>query len=633
MYDWGETCFGFDWCNVPNLDSPEIFAYNQGAAGDWGDAVEGSLHFTIYQAMAMMKRGTWILQAGDCAEFRRDFVVDHESMRAMVGIFAVLPMVIATMRDVQLALDERETGVQALQFVMGCPESAYFAAVFVGLTASAVLPYVVLSVVFAFLLAMAGTSVGVLLLAGALFIISHVVFLVFIMTFLRKARGGRAVTVIVLVMSVFFAYLHDSVTLNGPNWLKDVLASVPIGCYQLITMSLYEVVQGKLPPVVWSGIWRQDGGYPAARGLVWLAADAVMYFVLFLAFHVAGVRPFGAPLLRWRDVLNPCAWRRLMAPRPEQRIRRLRVNDLSMVYSGLRPTRALQEVSFNADVGDCVVVIGSNGAGKSTLLNSLMGMIVPTTGSLILDDEPPTTRFDSLWRGLGVCFQRNTLLPELNAEEHFSLFGTFRGMDPAAIDESVDYIASALDMGQALQTRAKVLSGGQKRKLCLALALLGDPGVVIADEPTAGVDVRSSRLVWQTLSNLPDTVTIVTSHSLEEAATGSSRLLLMAGGRLIFDGTAAELRRDRGGRYTLRVDCDDFAGCFDRVRALEPEARCVPGLEDTLSFPISRVVPRVLRALEAAREELGLRSYSLVAQPLEVVLVDLVQSEAGLTPG
>jgi hypothetical protein len=277
MYEWEETCWGFDWRNAPNLDTPEIIGYGEGPSGQWGDMVEGSLHTNLYQSLAILKRGAWIEQSGREAAFACQLGVDHPSLPTMVGIFGMLPMVIATMRDVQLALEEREAGVQALQFLMGCPETAYFAAIFVGLVASAVLPYLALSVAFAFLFAMAGTSVGLLLLASALFILAHVFFLLFIMTFLRKARGGRAVTVVVLGLSVVFAYLHDFVTLHAPSWLQGIVSLVPMSCYELMLMSLYNVVQGKLPPVVWSGLWREDGGYPVGLGLVWLAIDALLF--------------------------------------------------------------------------------------------------------------------------------------------------------------------------------------------------------------------------------------------------------------------------------------------------------------------------------------------------------------------
>jgi ABC-type multidrug transport system ATPase subunit len=393
-------------------------------------------------------------------------------------------------------------------------------------------------------------------------------------------------------------------------------------------MSLYKVVQGKLPPMIWSGIWREDGGYPVAVGLVWLALDVVLFFVLFVVFNVAGARPFGLPLLDWREVMNPCAWRRLLKTQSRGCIERLRVEGLAMVYEGLHSTEALQGVSFGVTRGDCVVVIGPNGAGKSTLLKSLTGMIKPTSGTLTVDDEPATARFDSLWRRLGVCFQENTLLPELTVKEHCWLFGALRGLNSGKLAESVDYLGSVLDLGDSLETCAGQLSGGQKRKLCVGLSLLGEPAVVIADEPASGVDINSCGKIWQALSNLRNTITIVTSHALEEAVTNGGRLFVMTAGRLAFDGTAAELRKDHGGCYTLRADCEDFEGCVECVRKLEPAARRVPGRAGTLTLPISRGVARVVKALESGRAELGLRSYSLFAQPLESMLNEFIAADA-----
>jgi ABC-type Na+ transport system ATPase subunit NatA len=175
-----------------------------------------------------------------------------------------------------------------------------------------------------------------------------------------------------------------------------------------------------------------------------------------------------------------------------------------------------------------IVVIGPNGAGKSTMMNILSGALEPSEGTLSIMGGEPTTRFKTIQKYLGVCFQENVLIPLLTMREHLLLFGAFRGVDAAELESAIDFFADTLQLREMMTNRARDLSGGQKRKLCISLSLLGNPPIVIMDEPTAGVDVQARQLIWKTISALKDTTTIVTSHALEEAEAVSSRLFIVA---------------------------------------------------------------------------------------------------------
>jgi ABC-type multidrug transport system ATPase subunit len=243
--------------------------------------------------------------------------------------------------------------------------------------------------------------------------------------------------------------------------------------------------------------------------------------------------------------------------------------------------------------------------------------------------QEPTRRFKIIQKFLGVCFQENVLIPLLTIREHILLFGAFRGVAESELESAIDFFADALQLREVLASRSRDLSGGQRRKLCIALSLLGNPPIVIMDEPTAGVDVQARQVIWKTIASLKDTTTIVTSHALEEAEAVSSRLFIVAGGKLPFSGTSTELREQFKCGYLLRVDVEggDLSKVTLLVKNFVPEAHTVEDREDVIVFPVSPGIPELLRELEARKEDLHIRSWSLCVEQLEDMLLKLIMTE------
>lgn len=178
-----------------------------------------------------------------------------------------------------------------------------------------------------------------------------------------------------------------------------------------------------------------------------------------------------------------------------------------------------------------------------------------------------------------------------------------------------------------MSTRAKDLSGGQKRKLCLALSLLGNPPIVVMDEPTAGVDVQARQLIWQTISGLKDSTLIITSHALEEAEAVSSRLFIVAGGDMPFQGTSTELRKQFNCGYILRVEREDgtVGPVLDIAKNIIPQSIMADDRKDTVIVPVDRKASILLEELDKRKDELGIKSYSFSVEQLEDTLIKMIQ--------
>jgi ABC-type multidrug transport system ATPase subunit len=292
-------------------------------------------------------------------------------------------------------------------------------------------------------------------------------------------------------------------------------------------------------------------------------------------------------------------------------------------------TPALSDVSFAIETGHVVGVIGSNGSGKSTLIGVLCGVVEPDSGSLSLF-ERATNGFDDVRQCCGVCFQENVLIPQLTVRQHFMLCGSIRGMNPSMLIPRVEYLEAILILADCCEVLARDLSGGQKRKLCLGLALLSRPPIVILDEPTAGVDFQSRQLIWKMIAaDGGGGVTVLTVHALEEAETVCSKLFLLRSGKLEFCGTATELRRRFHCGYLLKVadegyDGARFAAFLAELDADVAEVAHRPGC---YVVPMGESILGILDALESRAADFGVREFTFEVQSLEDVVLKIAESE------
>ena len=186
-----------------------------------------------------------------------------------------------------------------------------------------------------------------------------------------------------------------------------------------------------------------------------------------------------------------------------------------------------------------------------------------------------------------------------------------------------------MQLSHMMNNRAGDLSGGQKRKLCIGLSLLGNPAIVLMDEPTAGVDVQARQLIWKMISNLKNTTSLITNHALEEAEAVSSRLFIVAGGKVPFTGTSTEMREKYKCGYKLRVERDDgtVGEVFDLAKSYIPDSKMLEDRTDSILIPVDREIVNFITEFSKREKELGVNSYSFQVEQIEDMLVKLIQSE------
>jgi ABC-type multidrug transport system ATPase subunit len=173
------------------------------------------------------------------------------------------------------------------------------------------------------------------------------------------------------------------------------------------------------------------------------------------------------------------------------------------------------------------------GAGKTTTLSMLTRLLIPTSGDGLVAGHSVLADFAKGARGLGIVTQNNALWDKLSVEDHLYLFARLRGVPEDLVTRVVNGVIDQLELTPHRGKLAMKLSGGMKRKLCVAIALIGDPEVVLLDEPSAGLDPVSRHNLWTViLKTMSNRAVILTTHSMEEAEALCKRIGVMINGQM-----------------------------------------------------------------------------------------------------
>ncbi|MGA2470109.1 MAG: ABC transporter ATP-binding protein [Solirubrobacteraceae bacterium] len=222
--------------------------------------------------------------------------------------------------------------------------------------------------------------------------------------------------------------------------------------------------------------------------------------------------------------------------------------EVSALHKRYGDLEAVRGIEFRVARGEIYGLLGPNGAGKTSTVEILEGYRQRTSGAVSVLGLDPDHRPRELRARVGVVLQSSGIYSHVKVAEAVAHFAQFYPR-PRDVDEVIDLVG----LGEKRDVRARHLSGGQRRRLDLALALIGDPELIFLDEPTTGFDPAARRSAWKTIRSLRDLgkTVLLTTHYLDEAQELADRVAIIKGGRILAEGSPAELGVGGGSRYAV----------------------------------------------------------------------------------
>ncbi|XP_068119418.1 cholesterol transporter ABCA5 isoform X2 [Hyperolius riggenbachi] len=297
-------------------------------------------------------------------------------------------------------------------------------------------------------------------------------------------------------------------------------------------------------------------------------------------------------------------------------------------------------ISFCVRKGEILGLVGPNGAGKSTLLDMMVGQIEPSAGQILIGSQSSAERGAAPPRFVGYAPQMNHLWPEIKLQEHLEAYAAIKGMTGSGLQEVIERIIDGLDLKEEAQKPTKKLSVGSQRKLCFALSMLGNPEVVLLDEPSTGMDSKAKQQMWKMIRSTfkgKDQAAVLTTHFMEEAEAVCDRVAIMVSGQLRYIGSVQHLKSKFGRHYSLELKLDADSGA-QQMEILHreilkhfPNASRQESFASLMSYKVPKEDVQSLSQaffnLAQVKHTFNVEEYSFSQSSLEQVFIELAKEQ------
>ncbi|XP_052061510.1 phospholipid-transporting ATPase ABCA3-like [Mytilus californianus] len=306
------------------------------------------------------------------------------------------------------------------------------------------------------------------------------------------------------------------------------------------------------------------------------------------------------------------------------------IENLRKVYGkGKKRKVAVENTTLNVFEGQITVLLGHNGAGKTTTMSMLTGFIPPTRGTAKINSYDIRKDITNVRRSLGLCPQHNILFDTLTVKEHLIFYAKMKGCPSDQISKEVEEMVKIIGLEQKLNRYSMTLSGGQKRKLSVGIALIAGSKFVMLDEPTSGMDPAARRQTWDVLQKFrKDRTLVLTTHFMDEADLLGDRIAIMADGVVKCCGTSHFLKKKYGAGYHLVMVKNQSCNVSTVTQLIQSHIRTAT-LESDISAELSYLLPfdesskfeNLFKDVEAKKSQLGLTSFGTTATTMEEVFL------------
>jgi len=313
-------------------------------------------------------------------------------------------------------------------------------------------------------------------------------------------------------------------------------------------------------------------------------------------------------------------------------------NPCRQTKESLNKKVAVRNMALKVETGEVFGLLGHNGAGKTTTMRMIIQEEAASAGRVKIGDEDIISNQSKAFQQLGYCPQFDAVWQRVTVKEHLELYASMRGVPSAKIAGLVERFMTGLRISEHAKKYTKDCSGGTKRKLSYAMAMLGDPKIVLLDEPSTGMDPQSKRFVWDTIeaSFKMDRGAILTTHSMEEADALCTRVGIMVKGELRCLGSTQHLKNKFGAGYMLEIKwkSGSFANWPVLERDIESSFKGAKSLEtfsDRRSWSIPQTsvtsLATAFQHLEKCKTMFDIEDYSFSQTTLEQVFIEFAKQQ------
>nr|XP_012423161.1 PREDICTED: ATP-binding cassette sub-family A member 3-like [Odobenus rosmarus divergens] len=314
------------------------------------------------------------------------------------------------------------------------------------------------------------------------------------------------------------------------------------------------------------------------------------------------------------------------------------IKELTKVYFTCPAVLAVRNISLGIQKEECFGLLGLNGAGKTTTFEILTGEETATSGDVFIENLSITKNLLEVRSKIGYCPQFDALLDYMTAREILAMYARLWGVPETQITQYVNQLLQSLNLEPYADKFIYTYSGGNKRRLSNAIALMGKPSVIFLDEPSTGMDPGARRLLWNTVTRARESgkVIIITSHSMEECDALCTRLAIMVKGKFMCLGSPQHLKNKFGNVYILKakfkMDTDEkeLENFKKYIATVFPGSELKHENQGILNYYIpskDNGWGKVFGILEDAKEQFNLEDYSISQITLEQVFLTFATPE------
>ncbi|CAK4490566.1 unnamed protein product, partial [Aphanomyces euteiches] len=403
-----------------------------------------------------------------------------------------------------------------------------------------------------------------------------------------------------------------------------------------------------------------------SSALAMLVFDILLYTLLGLYFERVVPKDYGVTE-KWNFLVSPSYWRRQfgkksppagaaahndlavaldihndnMEPvgadlkRQERNGEALQIQNLRRVFPVPGGEKvAVKGMNLTMYKNQITCLLGHNGAGKTTLISMLTGMIPVSSGDATVNGLSLNEDLGQIHQSLGMCPQHDVLYAELTVQEHLMFYGKIKGYSGEALKTEVDNKIVVVGLTEKRNVYSNELSGGMKRKLSLAIALLGDSKIVFLDEPTSDMDPYSRRSSWEIImNNRPNRIVVLTTHFMDEADILGDHIAIMAEGELRCCGSSLFLKNRCGAGYNFSLVKTDHCSTPALIEFVQShvgeDTKVLSNVGTEISFQLpldgSHLFAKMFAALDDKLDDLGVLSYGISVSTLEEVFIKVAE--------